>query len=93
VLPRIFPEYLPSPGGYASLGVLAKDGREMPIGFSKVTIEFERVGINCAICHTGSHRLRPDDPSRPGNGNAGHSYGAALADNRRRALIEYLKTL
>ena len=62
VLPRIFPEYLPAPGGYASLGVLSKDGREMPIGFSKVTIGFERVGINCAICHTGSYRLRPDDP-------------------------------
>jgi processive rubber oxygenase RoxA-like protein len=62
VLPRIFPEYLPTPGGYAALGVLAKDGREMPIGFSKVTIGFERVGINCAICHTGSYRLRPDEP-------------------------------
>src|SRR5579864_8761651 len=62
VLPRIFPEHLPAPGGYASLGVLAKDGNEMPIGFSKVTIGFERVGINCAICHTGSYRLRPDDP-------------------------------
>lgn len=63
VLPRIFPEYLPSPGGYASLGVLSKDGREMPIGFSKVTVGFERVGINCAICHTGTYRLRPDDPA------------------------------
>jgi hypothetical protein len=62
VLPRIFPEYLPGPGGYASLGVLAKDGREMPVGFSKVTIGFERVGINCAVCHAGSYRLRPDDP-------------------------------
>jgi mono/diheme cytochrome c family protein len=63
VLPRIFPEYLPAPGGYASVGVLSKDGHEMPIGFSKVTIGFERVAINCAICHTGSYRLRPDDPS------------------------------
>ena len=64
VLPRIFPEYLPGPGGYASLGVLAKDGREMPIGFSKTRIGFERVGINCAICHTGTYRLRPDDRRR-----------------------------
>jgi mono/diheme cytochrome c family protein len=62
VLPRIFPEYLPAPGGYASLGVLSKDGHEMPVGFSKVTIGFERVGINCAICHAASYRLRPDDP-------------------------------
>src|SRR5437667_421352 len=58
VLPRIFPEYLPAPGGYASLGMLSKDGHEMPIGLSKVTIGFERVGINCAICHTASYRLR-----------------------------------
>lgn len=62
VLPRIFPEYLPSPGGYAALGALAKDGNEMPVGFTKVTIGFERVGTNCALCHTASYRLRPDDP-------------------------------
>jgi hypothetical protein len=62
VLPRLFPEYLAAPGGYASLGMLAKDGHEMPVGLSKVTIGFERVGINCAICHTGSYRLHPGDP-------------------------------
>jgi len=62
VLPRIFPEYLPSPGGYASLGVLSKEGNEMPVGFSKATIGYERVGTNCAVCHTASVRLRPDDP-------------------------------
>ena len=61
VLPRIFPEYLPGPGGYASVGVLAVDGHEMPIGLSKVTVGFPRVGINCAICHTASVRLHPDD--------------------------------
>lgn len=62
VLPRIFPEYLPAPGGYASMGVLARGGNEMPVGFSKVTRGYERVGINCALCHTASYRLRPDDP-------------------------------
>ena len=62
VLPRIFPEYLPAPGGYAAIGVLAADGREMPIGFAKTTVGVERVGPNCALCHTGSYRLRPDDP-------------------------------
>lgn len=61
VLPRIFPEYLPGPGGYASLGMLSRDGHEMPIGFSKVTVGFPRVGINCAVCHTASFRARPDD--------------------------------
>ncbi|MEZ5289687.1 MAG: c-type cytochrome [Vicinamibacterales bacterium] len=61
VLPRIFPEYLPNPGGYASIGILGTDGHEMPIGLSKVTIGFPRVGINCAMCHAASFRARPDD--------------------------------
>src|SRR5215471_5369525 len=62
VLPRIFPEHLPGPGGYAALGILSRDGHEMPIGFSKVTVGFPRVGINCAVCHTASYRARPGDP-------------------------------
>src|SRR5262245_21730104 len=51
VLPRVFPEYLPGPGGYASLGVVWQEGVEMPVGFSKQRIGFERVANNCAICH------------------------------------------
>lgn len=62
VLPRIFPEYLPGPGGYASLGILGKDGHEMPIGLSKVTVGFPRVGRNCAMCHTARFRRRLQDP-------------------------------
>ena len=61
VLPRVFPEYLPAPGGYASIGVLGRDGHEMPIGLSKVTVGFPRVGINCAMCHAASFRAKPDD--------------------------------
>jgi RoxA-like, cytochrome c-like len=72
VLPRIFPEYLPSPGGYASLGILSKDGREMPVGFSKVTVGFERVGINCAMCHAASWRARAGDPPNIVAGAATH---------------------
>ena len=64
VLPRIFPEYLPRPGGYAALGVLAYDGHEMPVGLSKVTVGFPRVGINCAMCHTASVRTTPDEVPR-----------------------------
>ena len=62
VLPRIFPEHLPRPGGYASIGVLSMDGHDMPVGLSKVTIGFPRVGINCAMCHTTSVRTVPDSP-------------------------------
>src|SRR5579872_6079230 len=43
VLPRIFPEYLPGPGGYASLGVVWEPGRELPVGYAKKTVGFPRV--------------------------------------------------
>jgi processive rubber oxygenase RoxA-like protein len=33
------------------------------------------------------------DTSRPGRSNAGHTFGDALDDRERRAVIEYLKTL
>jgi mono/diheme cytochrome c family protein len=33
------------------------------------------------------------DTTRPGYGNAGHTFGDALSEAERRALIEYLKTL
>lgn len=60
VLPKMFPEYLPAPGGYAALGFPWEQGRELPVGFSKRTIGFERVGINCALCHAGTVR-KPGD--------------------------------
>lgn len=51
VLPRLFPEKLPGPGGYTSLGIIWEEGQEMPMGFPKKTIGFPRVGVNCATCH------------------------------------------
>jgi hypothetical protein len=61
VLPRVFPDKLPYPGGYASLGILSEEGHELPIGFSKQIVGIERVGINCAFCHTASYRKNPGD--------------------------------
>src|SRR5437868_6889550 len=52
VLPRIFPEYLPGPGGYKSFGFAWEPGQEMPVGFAKKTVGFPRVTNNCALCHT-----------------------------------------
>jgi hypothetical protein len=62
ILPRMFPEYLPGPGGYASFGLPWEQGREMPVGFTKKTIGFERVAFNCAFCHTAKVRKSSDDP-------------------------------
>lgn len=61
VLPRMFPEKLPGPGGYASLGVAWEQGHELPIGFTKKTIGFARVANNCASCHTASYRKSAND--------------------------------
>ena len=61
VLPRVFPDKLPGPTGYASFGVAWEEGKEWPIGFTKKTIGFERVANNCAGCHVASYRLSPDD--------------------------------
>jgi processive rubber oxygenase RoxA-like protein len=62
VLPRMFPEYLPRPGGYEAFGLVYEDGRDTPIGMSKKTVGFPRVAINCAICHTGTYRTDPQQP-------------------------------
>ncbi len=54
VLPTVFPDLFPGPGGYASLGFYWEKGRseaDAPVGFSKARIGFERMAINCAFCH------------------------------------------
>ena len=40
---------------------------------------------------TGPRRVY--DTTRPGRGNAGHTFGDDLTDDERRAVVEYLKTL
>ena len=60
VLPRMFPDKLPGPGGYASLGVPWEEGQELPVGFTKKVIGFPRVANNCAVCHSTRLRTAPD---------------------------------
>jgi mono/diheme cytochrome c family protein len=38
-------------------------------------------------------RRKVYDTTQPGRGNGGHTFGDALTDDQRRAVIEYLKTL
>lgn len=61
VLPRLFADKLPRPGGYASLGVAWEEGKETPVGFTKKTIGFERVGLSCAGCHSATYRTDPKE--------------------------------
>jgi mono/diheme cytochrome c family protein len=62
VLPEVCPDRLP--GGYASLGFLFEPGQEQPIGISRRMLGVERMGVNCAGCHTGAVREAPGAPQR-----------------------------
>lgn len=80
VLPKMFPEYLPGPGGYAALGLSWEQGQELPVGFSKKTIGFPRVSFNCAFCHSARYRLEEGSPPVvvvPGPGNTVRPQGYA----------------
>jgi hypothetical protein len=85
VLPRVFPDKLPRPGGYAAIGMIFAEGRDLPVGFTKQTIGIDRVGINCAICHSSTYRLNPLDkpvivPGGPGQTQIPQAYLRFLID-------------
>lgn len=65
VLPDMFPEKLPAPGnGYAAFGLIQEPGKDTPIGFSVRRVLIDRVGMNCALCHTGTVRDTPQSQPR-----------------------------
>jgi hypothetical protein len=63
VLPDMFPDKL-SGNGYASFGFVYEPGQEIPIGLAKRRVLIDRLGMNCAICHTGTVRDTPDSTPR-----------------------------
>jgi len=74
VLPRMFPEKIPGPNGFASFGFAWEQGQELPVGFVKKTIGFDRVGNNCAVCHTASYRTQQDENPRFVPAGPGHAF-------------------
>lgn len=58
VLPELFADKLPDKG-YSALGFIEEPGKDLPIGFSKRRVFIDRVGLNCAVCHTGTLRETP----------------------------------
>jgi cytochrome c553 len=63
VLPHMFADKLPGPGGYASLGFVWEPGRELPVGFSKRDVYGSpRIAVNCAFCHTATYRTTTGGP-------------------------------
>lgn len=84
VLPDMFPEKLPAPGnGYEAFGLLQERDMDTPIGFSIRRVIVDRVGMNCALCHTGTVRDTPQSQKRiivgmPANGLDLQSYARFL---------------
>jgi len=66
VLPDMFPEKLPQRGGrgYENFGLIQEPGRDTPVGFSVRRVLVDRVGMNCALCHTGTVRDTPQGERR-----------------------------
>jgi hypothetical protein len=63
VLPTLFSDKLPGKG-YASLGFIEQEGRDLPIGFSKRRVFIDRAWLNCGVCHTGTVRDSPGAPPK-----------------------------
>jgi cytochrome c5 len=62
-LPSICSDKLP--GGFASLGFVMEPGHDLPIGVSRRhRFGVDHVGLNCAVCHTGTVRQSPTSPRR-----------------------------
>ena len=62
-LPTICSDRLP--GGYASFGFIMEPGHDLPIGVSRRRrIGIDHVGLNCAVCHSGTVRDTPTSPPR-----------------------------
>lgn len=65
VLPDMFPEKLPVAGkGYEGFGLIQEPDKETPVGFSVRRVIIDRVGMNCALCHTGTVRDTPQSQPR-----------------------------
>src|SRR4051794_9534011 len=77
VLPRMFPEYLPHrPGdGYARFGLIFENPKAArPIGTSLRETETALVGLNCAVCHTGTLRESASAPRQIVLGMPAHQF-------------------
>ena len=77
VLPRIFADKLPGPGGYVALGATWEMGKELPIGFTKEKVGIDRVGVNCAACHTATVRGSANEGAANLSGGGGEPVPAA----------------
>ena len=70
-LPSVCSDQLP--GGYASLGFIMEPGHDLPVGVSRRRrLGIDHVGLNCAVCHTGTLRDSPTSTPRVVPGMPAH---------------------
>jgi len=76
VLPDLFPEHLPKrPGrGYERFGLVFEPGKDRPIGTSLRQRQVPLIGLNCAVCHTGTVRDQEGGPPRIVLGMPAHQF-------------------
>ena len=72
VMPEVCPDLMPGPGGWASLGMLFEEGKDLPVGMSRRQIGYPSVEPNCAFCHTGGFRTTADAPQQIALGAPAH---------------------
>jgi len=85
ILPRVFPDLVaaystrgygpkkPGYGGYGAFGLAWEEGQRLPAGLSIRRLGYDRVTINCALCHTESYRLSADDAPHFAVGGPAHT--------------------
>jgi mono/diheme cytochrome c family protein len=85
ILPRVFPDLVeqyakqgygpdkPGWGGYGAFGLAWEQGQRLPAGFSIKRLGYERVTVNCALCHTASYRLSENADRVFVTGGPGHT--------------------
>lgn len=63
-LPQVCAEHLPGKG-YASLGLIYEEGKDLPVGMSKRKFTgIDRTFLNCAVCHASTVRDAVQDKPR-----------------------------
>ena len=62
---QALPQVCGLPGGYASLGFIYEEGRDLPIGMSKRHHQgIDKTFLNCAVCHVSTVRDTPSSKPR-----------------------------
>lgn len=85
ILPRVFPDLVtqyategygpkkPGYGGYGAFGLAWDEGQRLPFGLSIKRLGYDRVTMNCALCHTASYRLSANDEPHFAVGGPAHT--------------------